>query len=84
MEARRVAAEAEGTANKARIESQGKADAARIESQGVKDAADKIGQVSTQYLQWYFYQTMKDNPRAIYIPTGDNNIPLFKNVDSTT
>jgi len=83
MEAKRVSAEAEGTANKARIEALGKADAARIEAQGVKDAADKIGQVSPQYLEWYFMQTMKDNPRAIYIPTGLNGLPMFKNVDTT-
>jgi regulator of protease activity HflC (stomatin/prohibitin superfamily) len=79
-EARRVAAEAEGTANKARIEAQGKADAARIEAQGVKDAADKIGQVSDQYLSYYFMQTMRDNPKAIYIPVGENGLPLVKMV----
>jgi len=79
-EARRVAAEAEGTANKARIEAQGKADAARIEAQGVKDAADKIGMVSEQYLQYYFLQTMRDNPKAIYIPIDENGLPIVKMV----
>ena len=79
-EARRVAAEAEGTANKARIEAQGKADAARIEAQDVKDAADKIGMVSDQYIQWYFLQTMRDNPKAIYIPIGEDGLPIVKTV----
>jgi regulator of protease activity HflC (stomatin/prohibitin superfamily) len=83
METERVSAEALGTANKARIESQGKADALRIEAQGIKDASDKIGQVSQAYQNIYFYQTMKDNPRAIYIPVGDGGIPIIKNVDAT-
>jgi regulator of protease activity HflC (stomatin/prohibitin superfamily) len=80
MEAKRIAAEAEGNANKDRIAAQGKADAARIEAQGVKDAADKIGQVSPQYLSWYFMQTMKDNPKAIYIPVDVNGLPIIKTV----
>jgi regulator of protease activity HflC (stomatin/prohibitin superfamily) len=79
-EAQRIAAEAEGTANRARIEAQGKADAARIEAQGVKDAADKIGTVSEQYLQYYFLQTMRDNPKAIYIPIDENGLPIVKMV----
>lgn len=84
MEAERVSAEAEGIANKARIEAQGKADAARIEAQGVSDASAKISSVSGNYLQWYYTQTMKDNPRAVYIPVGNNGLPLFKSVDATT
>lgn len=80
MEAERVAAEAEGTANKARIEAQGKADAARIEAQGVKDAADKIGLVSEQYLSYYYLKTMGDNPKAIYIPINSNGLPILKTV----
>lgn len=84
MEAKRVAAEAQGIADKARIEAQGKADAMRIEAQGVADANAKISQISENYLDWYFTQTMKDNPRAIYIPTGSNGLPIFKNVESST
>lgn len=83
MEAKRVAAEAQGIADKARIEAQGKADAMRIEAQGVADANAKISQVSENYINWYFTQTMKDNPRAIYIPIGSNGLPVFKNVDTT-
>lgn len=83
MEAKRVSAEAEGTANKARIEAQGKADAMRIEAQGVADANAKISTVSENYINWYFTQTMKDNPRAIYIPVGDGGLPIFKNADAT-
>lgn len=83
MEAKRVSAEAEGIASKARIEAQGKADALRIEAQGIKDAADKIGLVSPQYLNVLYLQTMKDNPKAIYIPIDENGLPIFKNVDAT-
>lgn len=83
MEAKRVSAEAEGIANKARIEAQGKADAMRIEAQGVSDANAKISQVSGNYLNWYFTQTMKDNPRAIYVPIGSDGLPMFKNIDAT-
>jgi regulator of protease activity HflC (stomatin/prohibitin superfamily) len=80
MEAQRVTAEAEGTANKMRVEAQGQADAARIVAQGVLDASNKIGGVPDQYIQWYYIQTMKDNPRAIYIPVGPDGLPLVKTV----
>lgn len=80
MEAERVTAEAEGTANKMRVEAQGQADAARIVAQGVLDASNKIGGVSDQYLQWYFIQTQKDNPKATYIPIGENGLPIVKTV----
>jgi regulator of protease activity HflC (stomatin/prohibitin superfamily) len=80
MEAKRVSAEAEGTANKARIEAQGKADAARIEAQGMADASAKLSLVSDNYINLYYLQTMKDNPKAIYIPVGQNGLPLFRSV----
>lgn len=80
MEARRITAEAEGTANRMRVEAQGEADATRIRAQGVLDASLKIGGVSNQYLSWYYIQTMKDNPKAIYIPIGENGLPILKTI----
>jgi len=55
----------------------------RAEAQGIADANKIIaGSLSEQYLQWYWLETMKTNPKAIYIPVNDNGLPLFKNVDS--
>jgi regulator of protease activity HflC (stomatin/prohibitin superfamily) len=81
MEAERVAAQAEGEANKARIDAKGEADAARIRAQGTKDAMALVGD---QYAKILFIQTMKDNPRAIYIPIGNDGLPIIKTVDTAT
>jgi regulator of protease activity HflC (stomatin/prohibitin superfamily) len=84
MEAERVTAEAEGVANKVRIEAQANADKMRIEAQGQADANAKVASsINDNIMAWQFIQTMKDNPRAIYIPVGDNGLPIFKNADAT-
>lgn len=80
MEAQRVKAEAEGTANKARVEAQGKADAMRIEAQGIADANAKVSMVTDKYISLYYLQTMKDNPKAIYIPIGQDGLPIMRMV----
>lgn len=71
MEAQRVVAEAEGeaTANIAR---------ARGEAEANKLRAESLSDILNQYL---WIQTMKDNPKAIYIPVGENGLPIFKNVE---
>jgi len=42
------------------------------------DASAKLSLVSDNYINLYYLQTMKDNPKAIYIPVGQNGLPLFK------
>jgi regulator of protease activity HflC (stomatin/prohibitin superfamily) len=74
IEAERVVviAEADAAANVARAK--GEAEANRIRTESLSDIL----------LKYTWIQGMKDNPKAIYIPTGQDGIPLFKNVDSTT
>jgi regulator of protease activity HflC (stomatin/prohibitin superfamily) len=79
-EAKKAVATAEGEANAMRVRAQGRADAARIEAAGTKDAMRTIGE--DNYAAILFIQTMKDNPRAIYLP-NDGSIPIIKNVDAT-
>lgn len=81
MEAERVTAEAEGSANKVRIEAQANADKMRIEAQGQADANAKVTtSINENIMMWQFIQTMKDNPKAIYIPIGENGLPIFKTI----
>jgi len=72
MEAKRmiVAAEGEATANIARAK--GEAEATRIRNSQAPSEA-------VLYLAWI--QAMKDNPKAVYLPLGENGLPLFRNVD---
>ncbi len=74
MEAKRqvVAAEGEAAANIARA--RGEAEANRIRTESLSDPL----------LQYTWIMTMENNPKAIYIPIGENGLPVFKNVDSAT
>jgi regulator of protease activity HflC (stomatin/prohibitin superfamily) len=73
MEAERVVAEAEGEANANVARAKGEAEANRI----------RTASLSNILLQYTWIQTMKDNPKAIYIPVGENGLPIFKNVDGS-
>lgn len=54
----------------------------RAEAQGIADSNAIIKQSLTpEYLEWYWINSMEKNPKAIYVPIGNNGIPLFKNVD---
>jgi len=54
----------------------------RSEAQGIADANKIIsGSLTETYLQWYWIESMKSNPKTIYVPSS-NGVPLFKNVDS--
>jgi len=56
----------------------------RAEAQGIADANRIIaGSLTQNYLQWYWIESMKANPKTIYVPS-ENGLPLFKNVDETT
>ncbi len=65
-----VVAEADASANIARAK--GEAEANRIRTDSLSDIL----------LQYTWIQSMQTNPKAIYIPVGDNGIPIFKNVDA--
>jgi regulator of protease activity HflC (stomatin/prohibitin superfamily) len=61
---------------------QKEADRMRAEAQGIADANRIIsGSLTESYLQWYWIESMKANPKTIYVP-AQNGLPLFKNVDS--
>ena len=54
----------------------------RSEARGIADANQIIsGSLTDTYLQWYWIESMKSNPKTIYVP-ANNGVPLFKNVDS--
>ena len=54
----------------------------RSEAQGIADANKIIsGSLTETYLQWYWIESMKSNPKTIYVPSS-NGVPLFRNVDS--
>ena len=54
----------------------------RSEAQGIADANKIIsGSLTETYLQWYWIESMKSNPKTIYVPSN-NGVPLFRNVDS--
>lgn len=64
-----VVAEADAAANVARAKGEAEANRIRTES------------LSPALLQYTWIQSMKENPRAIYVPIGSDGIPLFKNID---
>jgi regulator of protease activity HflC (stomatin/prohibitin superfamily) len=74
MEAKRVVAQAEGEATANIARAKGEAEANRIRTESLSPAL----------LQYTWIQSMKDNPRAIYVPIGNNGLPLFKDVGNTT
>ncbi len=53
----------------------------RIEAEGQRDAQKTINQSLTpQYLQYMYIKELKDRQGTIYVPTGNNGLPLFKSV----
>lgn len=55
----------------------------REEAQGIADANRIIsGSLTGNYLNWYWIESMKSNPKTVYIPVGENGLPVFKNVDA--
>jgi len=64
--------------NKAKLEADRKA----IEAGGIASANQIIaGSLTDAYLQWYWIQTMQENPKTIYIPIGSDGLPIFKSVE---
>ena len=71
MEAKRVVVQAQGEAEANVAKAKGESVANRIRTVSLSPAL----------LQYTWIQSMKDNPKAIYIPIGSDGVPLFKNVD---
>ena len=71
MEAKRVVVQAQGEAEANVAKAKGESEANRIRTESLSPAL----------LQYTWIQSMKDNPKAIYIPIGSDGVPLFKSVD---
>lgn len=57
------------------------ADRKRIEAEGQRDAQKIINESLTpRYLQYLYINELKDRAGTIYIPTGNDSLPLFKNI----
>ena len=53
----------------------------RIEAEGQKNAQRIISESLTpRYLQYLYINELKDRAGTIYIPTGQDGLPLFKNI----
>jgi len=53
-----------------------------IEAQGIATAQSIINQnLTTHYLQWYWIQNLKYHNNTIYIPIGEQGLPIFKEID---
>ena len=60
---------------------QQEAERKRIEAQGIADANRIISNSLTpDYLRWYHIQMLPNYNSVIYIPVGDDGLPLFKNI----
>ncbi len=54
-----------------------------VEAQGIADSQRIIAESLTdKYLRWYWINTLKDQNSVIYIPIGENGMPIFKDVDN--
>lgn len=53
-----------------------------IEAQGIADSNEIISNSLTDsYLTWYWIQSLQQHESVIYVPVGDEGLPLFKEVD---
>jgi len=58
------------------------ADRKRIEAEGIRDSQRTIDEsLTSEYLTWYWIQSLKEHSSVLYVPVGDNGMPLMKNVD---
>lgn len=59
------------------------ADRKVVEAHGIADAQGIIDQSLTpQYLSWYWISNLDKYEAVIYVPIGQNGMPLFKDVDN--
>ncbi|WP_236609664.1 prohibitin family protein [Archaeoglobus sulfaticallidus] len=53
-----------------------------IEAQGIAEANKIIAEsITDEYLAWYWIQNLDKHNSVIYVPIGENGIPMFKDVD---
>jgi len=53
----------------------------KIEAGGIADANKIISQsLTNEYLEWYWIQNLDKHQDTIYVPIGENGIPLFRSV----
>jgi regulator of protease activity HflC (stomatin/prohibitin superfamily) len=58
------------------------ADRKRIEAEGQRDAQKIINEsLTNNYLEYLYIKELKDRQGTIYVPTGNNGLPLFKSVE---
>lgn len=58
------------------------ADRKVIEAQGIADANKIIANsLNDRYLTWYWIQNLDKHEDVIYVPIGDNGMPMFKNIE---
>ena len=74
MEAKRVVVEAEGEANANIAKAKGEAEANRIRTESL----------SPSLLEYTWIQSMKDNPKTIYVPLGEGGMPLMMNIGNSS
>ena len=56
----------------------------RVEAQGIADANDIISLSLTEnYLRWYWIENLDTHESVIYVPVGEGDMPIFKDVDNT-
>jgi len=54
----------------------------RVEAEGQRDAQKIINEsLSSKYLEYLYIKELKDRKGTIYVPTGNNGLPLFKGVE---
>jgi len=53
----------------------------RVEAQGIADANKIIANSLTdQYLQWYWIENLDKHSSVIYVPIGEDGMPMFKSI----
>ena len=53
-----------------------------IEAKGIAEAQSIINRnLTVPYLQWYWIQNLKHHNNTIYIPIGNNGLPIFKPIE---
>lgn len=54
-----------------------------VEANGIAQSNKIIAaSLSTNYLTWYWIQSLKDQNNVIYVPIGQNGLPMFKDIDN--
>ena len=78
IEAKQEAERMEFVIDRERLE----ADRRVIEAEGISEANKVIAESLTrEYLQWHWIQSLENHDSVLYVPVGNNGMPLFKNVD---